>query len=199
MSPGVLPPAGSGTSPNPTNKSIPQSATLRKRPGNSDFGPISLRTVYDAVSWPSPTTRPDVIRRRTRSEGNQLSALPEFNLFGEKSPPPPPPKIGLGPVYDSFSKAGGNLNTFARRALGQQARKLVTVDGFAIEQVAKAAGELGRTRESPSYLGRVVRAMPQPCVNGAARSRLTQAQLERCACASCAEWHKLRTGQPLEL
>jgi hypothetical protein len=107
--------------------------------------------------------------------------------------------VSFGPVYEAYAKAGGKLDGFARRALGQQARKLVTSDGYPIEQVAQAAGELARKGNSAAYLGRVVREMPQPCVNGSARSRLTQAQLARCSCESCREWHELRAGQPLEL
>lgn len=102
-------------------------------------------------------------------------------------------------MYEAYAKAGGKLDAFARKALGQQARKLVTGDGFPIEQVAKAAGELARSGNSAAFLGKTVREMPQPCVNGSARARLTQGQLQRCPCASCAEWYRLREGQPLAL
>lgn len=127
-----------------------------------------------------------------------MSVLPEFNLFGERTPPPPPPKLSFAPVYQAYELAGGRLDKAGRSALGQQARKLVA-DGFTIERVAKAAGALGQAGNFPAFLGRTLREMPEPCLNGEARSRLTQAQLASCACASCVKWHALRAGQPLEL
>lgn len=127
-----------------------------------------------------------------------MTALPEFNLFGEATPPPEPPKPSYAPVYQAYERAGGRLDKRARSVLGQQARRLVA-DGYPIEQVAKAAGTLGREGNFPARLSRIIREQPQPCVNGAARARLTQAQLARCSCVSCAEWHQLRAGQPLEL
>jgi hypothetical protein len=136
----------------------------------------------------------------TASEGHfPLTALPEFNLFGERTPPPPPPKLSFAPVYEAYARAGGTLNRMAKAALGQQAKKLTSFDGYPIEQVARAAGELGRTGVSPSYLGRTVREMPEPCTNGSSRARLTQAQLASCSCSGCREWHQLRGEQPLEL
>lgn len=125
-----------------------------------------------------------------------MSALPEFNLFGERTPPPAPPKPSFSIVYDAYSRAGGKLNKFERQVLGQQARKLVS-DGFPIEQVAKAASQLGASGDFPAYLGRTLREMPEPCVNGEARSRLTQEQLSRCSCANCAKWLTLRNAKPL--
>jgi hypothetical protein len=68
-----------------------------------------------------------------------------------------------------------------------------------MEQVAKAAGALGRAGNFPAFLGRTLREMPEPCVNGSARARLTQAQLASCACANCARWLHLREGQPLQI
>lgn len=98
----------------------------------------------------------------------------------------------------AYETAGGKLDKLSRTVLGQQARRLVA-DGFPMEKVARAAGELGRGGNFPALLGKALREMPEPCVNGEARSRLTQEQLARCACASCAEWHQLRAGQPLAL
>jgi hypothetical protein len=128
-----------------------------------------------------------------------LTALPEFNLFGERTPPPPPPKTSFVPVYEAFARGGGKLDNFTRQVLGRQARKLIASDGYPIAQVAQAAGEMGRNGTAAAYLGRTVRDMPEPCVNGSARARLTQGQLRRCPCAKCTEWAKLREGQPLEL
>lgn len=127
-----------------------------------------------------------------------MSALPEFNLFGEPTPPPPPPKPSFAAVYEAYARAGGRLDKLGRAALGQQARKLVG-EGYAMEKVAAAAGQLARAGSFPAFLGRTLREMPETCVNGEARARLTQAQLARCPCASCAKWHQLRGGQPLEL
>lgn len=127
-----------------------------------------------------------------------MTALPEFNLFGEPTPPPPPPKPSYAIVYQAYERAGGRLDKFSRGVLGQQARKLVK-DGHPMEKVASAASKLGREGSFPAYLGKTLREMPEPCVNGAARARLTQAQLSSCRCESCAEWHELRVGRPLEL
>lgn len=101
-------------------------------------------------------------------------------------------------MYEAYERAGGRLDKTGRAALGQQARKLHG-DGYPIEQIARAAGELGRAGNFPVFLGRAVREMPEPCVNGSARARLTQAQLRSCPCASCVKWSKMREGQPLEL
>ena len=127
-----------------------------------------------------------------------MTALPEFNLFGERTPPPPPPKPSYAPVYQAYALAGGKLDKTQRQALGQQARKLVG-EGYPIEQVARAAGQLGRDGNFPAFLGRTLREMPKPCTNGEARSRLTQQQLQSCSCESCKEWAELRAGRPLEL
>jgi hypothetical protein len=72
-------------------------------------------------------------------------------------------------------------------------------DGYPMNRVVAAAGELARAGSFPAFLGRTLREMPEPCVNGSARARLTQAQLGRCPCASCAKWLQLRAGQPLEM
>ncbi|MDQ3024023.1 MAG: hypothetical protein M3R04_06540 [bacterium] len=127
-----------------------------------------------------------------------MSVLPEFNLFGELSPPPPAPRPSYAPVYQAYERAGGKLDRFARAALGQQARKCVK-DGHTMEKVSSAAGKLAREGSYPAYLGRTVREMPEPCVNGVARARLTQQQLQRCPCSSCAQWHTLRVTTPLEV
>lgn len=127
-----------------------------------------------------------------------MTALPEFNLFGERTPPPPPPKTSYAQVFQAYVQAGGRLDKVQRQALGQQARKLVG-QGYPIEQVVKAAGQLGREGSFPAFLGRTLREMPEPCKNGEARSRLTLPQLKSCRCASCQEWAELRAGRPLEL
>jgi len=127
-----------------------------------------------------------------------VTALPEFNLFGERTPPPPPPKLSYAPVYEAFAEAGGKLDVWGRKALGQQARKLVS-DGWPIEQVVRAARQCGSDGNAAVFLGRTMREMPEQCVNGEARARLTQEQLAKCSCAACAKWAQLRAGQPLDL
>lgn len=127
-----------------------------------------------------------------------MTCLPEFNLFGEATPPPPPPKPNFRPVYQAYELAGGRLDKVGRNMLGQQARRLVA-DGYPIEQVTRAAGELGRSGNYPVFLGRMVREMPEPCSNGEQRARLTQEQLASCPCASCKRWLELRKDQPLRI
>lgn len=146
-------------------------------------------------------------RCRTPTEGSwddresrllELSVLPDFDLFGEAVRPPPPPKVSLAPVYHAYERAGGRLDKWGRAALGQQARKLVK-DGFPLEKITRAAEQIARAGTIPAYLGKTLREMPTMCVNGEARARLSQAQLGRCPCASCAQWHQLRGARPLSL
>jgi len=127
-----------------------------------------------------------------------LSVLPEFNLFGEAVPPPPPPKPSYASVYLAYERGGSKLDKWGRNVLGQQAKRLVS-EGHSIEQVARAAGDLSREGNSPALLGRVFRERPEPCVNGDARARLTQEQLQGCSCMKCRTWAELRAGRPLEL
>lgn len=122
-------------------------------------------------------------------------ALPEFNLFGDATPPPPV-KYPVGDVYHAYTRAGGKLTPCAKRALGQQARILLA-EGKPLAVVVKVAREMGRDGTFAGHLGRLVREVPEPCVNGSARARLTLSQLERCPCAACAEWAAARQEQPL--
>lgn len=127
-----------------------------------------------------------------------MPVLPEFNLFGEAVPPPPPPKPSYATVYLAYERGGMKLDKWGRNVLGQQAKRLVS-EGRPIEQVAQAAGELSRAGSSPAKLERYIREMPERCVNGEARARLTQGQLQGCPCAKCRTWAELRAGRPLEL
>lgn len=125
-------------------------------------------------------------------------ALPEYNLFGELTPPQAPPRPSYAEVYQAYERGGGRLDKVARNVLGQQARRLLG-EGHQMCDIASAASELGRDGKFPAFLGRVLRERPIPCVNGAARLRLTREQLARCTCPSCKEWADLRAEHPLEI
>ena len=117
-------------------------------------------------------------------------ALPEFNLWGDPTPPQPV-RQPVGDVYDAYKRGGGDLTPCAKRALGQQARILLA-EGRPLALVVKVAREMGRDGTFTAHLGRLVRERPEPCSNGTARSRLTLPQLERCSCRACSEWADAR-------
>lgn len=117
------------------------------------------------------------------------------NLLGEF----PSSRESVSWRAEVFKEYGTGMSARARHAMAKSITRCAEL-GISRETVLLAARSMKGTSTWPGKILEEAESLHLaggPCSNGEQRSRLTRAQLSRCACRRCQNWLAIRERDPL--